>query len=135
MGTECLLSTLHCGYFGMVCGGCYFVLLLPCLLVSLKLNFLALFVFYKNVRTFAKNIAMNTISITVDRTANALMLVEWLRNIRFVEKVDIWSTTPSKKGNARKVIKMLNAIKSKDMLLNIPDPVAYQKQLRDEWER
>jgi len=78
---------------------------------------------------------MNTISITVDRTANALMLVEWLRNIRFVEKVDIWSTTPSKKGNARKVIKMLNAIKSKDMLLNIPDPVAYQKQLRDEWER
>ena len=76
---------------------------------------------------------MSTISVTVDQTDNALMLVEWLKNIRFVKKVDV-SAMPSSKGNAEKIQQMLDSMQSKYLFADVSDPVAYQKQLRDEWE-
>jgi len=32
---------------------------------------------------------MSTISVTVDQPNHATMLAEWLKNIRFVKKVDV----------------------------------------------
>jgi len=76
---------------------------------------------------------MSTISVTVDQTDNALMLVEWLKNIRFVKKVD-FAAVFSKKGNAEKIQQKLDSMQSKRLFADVSDPVAYQKQLRDEWE-
>jgi len=75
---------------------------------------------------------MNTISVTVEQPTQAFMLVEWLKNIRFVKAIDVKS---DKKGNAGEIIRMLDSMKTKKMFSDITDPVAYQKQLRDEWER
>jgi hypothetical protein len=75
---------------------------------------------------------MNTISVTVDQANHALMLAEWLKNIRFVQKVNIKIDEPLY-GNAKDVQKVLDSIKSKQMLAHISDPVAYQKKIRDEW--
>ena len=75
---------------------------------------------------------MNTISVTVDKGNNALMLVEWLKNIRFVQevKIDIDKTAS---GNLEGIQKALDAIKSKQLFSDIDDPVAYQRSIRDEW--
>ena len=78
---------------------------------------------------------MSTISVTVEHTNHAFMLAEWLKNIRFVREVDVKIDEPPKKGNAEGIMKMLNSMKSKNMFSDITDPVAYQRQLRDEWER
>jgi len=75
---------------------------------------------------------MSTISVTVDHTSNAFMLVEWLKNIRFVRDVNIEVDKPAN-GNAEAVQTMLESIKSQQLFSDITDPVAYQKQLRDEW--
>jgi|GEM_PF-1476464 len=77
---------------------------------------------------------MNTISVTVDQPSNAKMLAEWLKNIRFVKEVDVKIDTSAKKGNAGEIMRMIDAMKSKSLLAEIEDPVAYQRQLRDEWE-
>ena len=76
---------------------------------------------------------MNTISVSVDHANHALMLAEWLKNIRFVQKVNIKIDEPMY-GNAKEVKKVLDSIKSKQMLTNITDPVAYQKMIRNEWQ-
>ena len=75
---------------------------------------------------------MSTISVTVDHEDQALMLAEWLENIRFVKTVDV---KIEKKGNAGEIQEMLDSMKSKHLFADITDPVAYQRQLRDEWER
>lgn len=77
---------------------------------------------------------MSTISITVDHANQALMLADWLKSIRFVRKVNIQVDEHST-GNAEAVQRKLDAIKSKHLFADVADPVAYQKQLRDEWER
>ena len=77
---------------------------------------------------------MSRISVTVEQTNHALMLAEWLKNIRFVKEVDI-EIEKTMSGNAKEVKRVLDSIKSKQMLANITDPVAYQRELRDEWER
>jgi hypothetical protein len=77
---------------------------------------------------------MSTISVTVDQPNHAAMLAEWLRNIRFVEKVDVVVEEPLKKGNAERIQKMFDSMKTKPFA-SIEDPVAYQRQLRDEWVR
>jgi len=78
---------------------------------------------------------MSRISVTVDQANHALMLAEWLKNIRFVQNVTIETGKQSKRGNAKEVKRVLDSIKSKQMFANITDPVAYQRELRDEWER
>jgi len=75
---------------------------------------------------------MNRISITVDHANHAVMLADWLKHIRFVQDVNIRIDEPLY-GNAKEVSKVLDSIKSKQMLANITDPVAYQKKIRDEW--
>jgi len=78
---------------------------------------------------------MSTISVTVEQPNQARMLEEWLKNIRFVKEVEVMIDEPSRKGNAGEIMKMLDSMKSVKMLANITDPVAYQRQIRDEWER
>ena len=78
---------------------------------------------------------MNRISVTVDQANNAFLLAEWLENIRFVKKVDVKIDEAHQKGNAGEIMKMLNSIKSNNMFAGITNPVAYQRELRDEWER
>jgi len=75
---------------------------------------------------------MNTISVTVDQVGHAIMLMEWLKSIRFVQEVNIKIDKPSS-GNAKEVKRVLDSIKSKQLLADITDPVAYQRKLRDEW--
>lgn len=75
---------------------------------------------------------MSTISVTVKQASHAFMLVEWLKNIRFVQKVTIDIDKPAS-GNVEAVQKMIDSIQSQHLFVDINDPVAYQKQLRDEW--
>ena len=77
---------------------------------------------------------MSTISVTVEQASQALMLAEWLKNIRFVQDVNI-DINKAESGNVKAVQKALDALKSKNPFSDIDDPVAYQKRLRDEWER
>ena len=76
---------------------------------------------------------MSTISVTVEQPNHALMLVEWLKNIRFVKEVHVETENSSPRGNAAAIKKALEEIKSKNLFSDIDDPVAYQRQLRDEW--
>ena len=78
---------------------------------------------------------MSTVLVTVERPDNALMLAEWLKNIRFVEKVNVELSAPVQKGNAGEIMKMAEKMRGKNFLAHITDPVEYQRQLRDEWER
>ena len=75
---------------------------------------------------------MSTISVTVEQSDHAFMLVEWLKNIRFVRDVtiDINKTTS---GNVEAVQKALDAIQSKHLFSDIIDPIDYQRRIRDEW--
>ena len=75
---------------------------------------------------------MSTVSVTDEKTNHALMLAEWLKNIRFVKDVTVDIDKPVS-GNVEAVQKALDAIQSKRLFSGIADPVAYQKQLRDEW--
>ena len=75
---------------------------------------------------------MSRISVTVEQTNQAFMPAEWLKNIRFVQKVTIDIDKPVK-GNAEAVQKVLNSLKSKRLFNDITDPVAYQRQIRNEW--
>jgi len=81
-----------------------------------------------------KIITMNTISVKIEQPNHAAMLVEWLKNIRFVKEVDVKVDAPAKKGNAGEIMKMIDSMKG-NPYADIKDPVAYQRQLRDEWER
>ena len=75
---------------------------------------------------------MNTISVTVKQANHAFMLVEWLKNIRFVQKVTIDIEKPTS-GNVEAAQKVLDSIQSQHLFVDISDPVTYQRQLRDEW--
>jgi hypothetical protein len=75
---------------------------------------------------------MSTISVTVDQANQAFMLVEWLKNIRFVQDVTI-DINKTANGNVEAVQKALDAIRSKKLFSDIIDPVDYQRRIRDEW--
>jgi len=75
---------------------------------------------------------MSTLSITVEDSAQALMLADWLRNVRFVREVNIHNNISS--GNVHAVQRVLDTMKADGILSNIADPVAYQKTIRDEWD-
>ena len=75
---------------------------------------------------------MSTLSVTVEHTNQALMLADWLKNIRFVREVTV-DVDKGARGNANDIQKMLDAIKSEQLFSDIVDPVAYQRQIRDEW--
>jgi len=75
---------------------------------------------------------MSTLSITVEDSNQALLLADWLKNIRFVREVDVRHDGKST-GNVSAVQSVLDAITTDDFLSHISDPVAYQKSIRDEW--
>ena len=75
---------------------------------------------------------MSTLSITVEHPNEALLLADWLKNIRFVREVNIHHDSLSS-GNVHAVQRALDSIKTDNILSNIADPVAYQKTIRDEW--
>jgi succinate dehydrogenase/fumarate reductase-like Fe-S protein len=75
---------------------------------------------------------MNTISVTVEQASQAFMLVEWLKNIRFVKDVTI-DMNRTARGNVEAVQNALDAIRSQKPFSDITDPVEYQRSIRDEW--
>ena len=73
---------------------------------------------------------MTTLSVTIDDTNKLQMLLDWLRSISFVKKVEI---DESSTGNFDEVMKVLEQIPEDGIMKDISDPVEWQKQQRDEW--
>lgn len=73
---------------------------------------------------------MTTVCVTIDDTNKLQMLIEWLRSITFVKKVEV---EEYQKGNFEEVSKVLEQLPEGGILKEISDPVEWQKQLRDEW--
>jgi hypothetical protein len=73
---------------------------------------------------------MTTLSVTIDDTNKLQMLLDWLRSISFVKKVEI---DESSTGNFDEVMKVLEQIPEGGIMKDISDPVEWQKQQRDEW--
>ena len=73
---------------------------------------------------------MTTLSVTIDDTNKLQMLLDWLRSITFVKKVEI---NESSIGNFDEVMKVLEQIPEGGIMKEISDPVEWQKQQRDEW--
>ncbi|MBQ8959160.1 MAG: hypothetical protein IJ057_11795 [Bacteroidales bacterium] len=73
---------------------------------------------------------MTTLSVTIEDNSKLQMLIEWLRSITFVKKVEVGE---SKKGNFEEVSKALEQLPEGGIMKEISDPVEWQKQLRDEW--
>ena len=73
---------------------------------------------------------MTTLSVTIDDTNKLQMLLDWLRSISFVKKVEV---NDSSTGNFDEVMKVLEQIPEGGIMKDISDPVEWQKQQRDEW--
>ena len=73
---------------------------------------------------------MTTLSVTIDDTNKLQMLLDWLRSISFVKKVEV---DESSTGNFDEVMKVLEQIPEGGILKEITDPVEWQRQQRDEW--
>ena len=73
---------------------------------------------------------MTTLSVTIDDTNKLQMLIDWLRSITFVKKVEV---NESSTGNFDEVMKVLEQIPEGGILKEISDPVEWQKQQRNEW--
>lgn len=73
---------------------------------------------------------MTTVSVTIDDTNKLQMLLDWLRSITFVKKVEV---KESSTGNFDEVMKVLEQIPEGGIMKEISDPVEWQKQQRDEW--
>lgn len=75
---------------------------------------------------------MTTLSVTIDDTNKLQMFLDWLRSISFVKKIEV---NESSTGNFDEVMKVLEQIPEGGILKEISDPVEWQRQQRDEWER
>ena len=73
---------------------------------------------------------MTTLSVTIDDTNKLQMLLDWLRSISFVKKVEV---NESSTGNFDEVMKVLEQLPEGGIMKDISDPVEWQKQQRDEW--
>ena len=73
---------------------------------------------------------MTTVSVTIDDTNKLQLLLDWLRSITFVKKVEV---NESSTGNFDEVMKVLEQIPEGGIMKEISDPVEWQKQQRDEW--
>ena len=73
---------------------------------------------------------MTTLSVTIDDTNKLQMLLDWLRSISFVKKVEV---NESSTGNFDEVMKVFEQIPEGGILKEITDPVEWQRQQRDEW--
>ena len=73
---------------------------------------------------------MTTLSVTIDDSNKLQMLLDWLRSITFVKKVEV---NESSTGNFDEVMKVLEQIPEGGIMKEISDPVEWQKQQRNEW--
>lgn len=73
---------------------------------------------------------MTTLSVTIDDTNKLQMLLDWLRSITFVKKVEVSTST---KGNFEEVLKILEQLPEGGITRVISDPAEWQRQQRDEW--
>ena len=73
---------------------------------------------------------MTTLSVTIDDSNKLQMLLDWLRSISFVKKVEV---NESSTGNFDEVMKVLEQIPEGGILKEITDHVEWQRQQRDEW--
>ena len=73
---------------------------------------------------------MTTLSVTIDDTNNLQMLLDWLRSITFVKKVEVSTST---KGNFEEVAKVLEQLPEGGITRVVSDPTEWQRQQRDEW--
>ncbi len=71
---------------------------------------------------------MTTLSVTIDDTNKLQMLLDWLRSISFVKKVEVNTTT---KGNFEEVSKVLEQLPEGGITRVISDPSEWQRQQRD----
>ena len=65
---------------------------------------------------------MTTLSVTIDDSNKLQMLLDWLRSISFVKKVEV---NESSTGNFDEVMKVLEQIPEGGILKEITDPVEY----------
>ena len=75
---------------------------------------------------------MTTLSVTIDDTSKLQMLIECLRSISFVKKVEVGE---SKKGNFEEVSKVLEQLPEGGITRVISDPAEWQRQQRDDGKR
>ena len=79
---------------------------------------------------------MTTLKVTVDNPIHAHFLSEMLRTMRFVKKVEEFSSEKYSKRTTQfqNLKKLLDSVKKGEMFKEIKDPVQWQKDLRNEWE-
>jgi hypothetical protein len=77
---------------------------------------------------------MTTLRITVNNRKNAQLLTKLLKSMVFVKKVE--EDLPITEGTDQFVMlkSIFDAIKPDSIFSNIPNPVEWQKKIRDEWE-
>jgi len=77
---------------------------------------------------------MTTLRITVNNRKNAQLLTKLLKSMVFVEKVE--EDLPITLGTDQFVMlkSIFDTIKPNSIFNNIPNPVEWQKKIRDEWE-
>ncbi len=75
---------------------------------------------------------MTTLRITVDNKKNAKLLTKMLSKMNFVKKVE--EEKPLIKYQYASLKKIFSEIKPDALFQKIQDPLAWQKEIRDEWE-
>ncbi|RDC55484.1 hypothetical protein DU508_14445 [Pedobacter chinensis] len=80
---------------------------------------------------------MTTLTVQVDNKENAVLLEKILKEMSFVEKVDVNIDTPNiveePKGSYQKLKKAIDKTDKSLMFQDIDDPSKWQKDIRDEW--
>jgi hypothetical protein len=75
---------------------------------------------------------MTTLRITVDNKKNAKLLTKMLSKMNFVKKVE--EEKPPIKYQYASLKEIFSEIKPDALFQKIQDPLAWQKEIRDEWE-
>lgn len=77
---------------------------------------------------------MKTLKITVENDQFARLLIQLLKEFKFVKKAE-YTDEKVKTTTYNSVKKILDKKASKKLFKEITDPVEWQKKLRDEWEQ
>ena len=78
---------------------------------------------------------MTTITVSVKNKRDAGLLIRMLKKISFVERVEETGEVPTPVNQFEKLKSFLAAHSESCFFNEIPDPVSWQKQLRNEWEK
>ncbi len=77
---------------------------------------------------------MNIIKVTTNNDENARLLVQMLKSISFVVKVENVKNKPAKKLKPSSDLQeLLDKTPKNKFFKDIKDPVEWQKKMRDEW--